>query len=391
MNITPRYLTKSRFKLALECPTKLYYTSKSKEYKNTRNDDPFLAALADGGFQVEELARLAYPEGVLIQAASGAYDEAVAETEALLKQENCVIFEAAFRYENLFIRTDILVKKGNVIELIEVKAKSFLLSDWPAGPFLGKRGGIETSWKPYLFDIAFQTYVLQNACPQFEVRPFMQLIDKSKKAQVNNLNQCVRISKNGDKRKDTIRLVNSLAEIGGENLMTQIDVSGIVFGILSGRYFYNTELTRNFEDLVQDFSKAYETDQKINAPVQFTACKSCEFKNFDTDGLKSGYHECWKEKMNWGNREFSKPNLLEVWNFKKGGALLRDHKVVLMEDLTKEMHPLSLDPHKITSSERQWLQIEKALANDDSNYVDRENLKAEIQEWEFPLHFIDFE
>ena len=114
MNITPRYLTKSRFKLALECPTKLYYTSKSKEYKNTRNDDPFLAALADGGFQVEELARLAYPEGVLIQAASGAYDEAVAETEALLKQENCVIFEAAFRCENLFIRTDILVKKGNV-------------------------------------------------------------------------------------------------------------------------------------------------------------------------------------------------------------------------------------------------------------------------------------
>jgi hypothetical protein len=391
MNITPRYLTKSRFKLALECPTKLYYTAKSKEYKNTRNDDPFLAALADGGFQVEELARLAYPEGVLIQAASGAYDEAVAETEALLKLENCVIFEAAFRYENLFIRTDILVKKGNVIELIEVKAKSFLLSDWLAGPFLGKRGGIETSWKPYLFDIAFQTYVLQNACPQFEVRPFMQLIDKSKKAQVNNLNQCFRISKNGDKRKDTIRLVNSLAEIGGENLMTQIDVSGIVFGILSGRYFYNTELTRNFEDLVQDFSQAYETDQKINAPVQFTACKSCEFKNFDTDGLKSGFHECWKEKMNWGINEFSKPSLLEVWNFKKGGALLRDHQVVLMEELTKEMHPLSLDPHKITSSERQWLQIEKALANDDSIYVDRENLKAEIQEWEFPLHFIDFE
>ena len=114
----PRYLTKSRFKLALECPTKLYYTAKDKEYKNQRKDDPFLAALADGGFQVEELARLAYPEGFLIQAASGAYDEAVAETEALLKQENWVIFEAAFRFQNLFIRTDVLVKRGNVIELI---------------------------------------------------------------------------------------------------------------------------------------------------------------------------------------------------------------------------------------------------------------------------------
>jgi len=49
-----RVLTKSRFKLALECPNKLYYTRK-KEYANTKKDDPFLAALADGGFQVEEL------------------------------------------------------------------------------------------------------------------------------------------------------------------------------------------------------------------------------------------------------------------------------------------------------------------------------------------------
>ena len=33
---TPRYLTKSRFKLAVECPTKLFYTGKP-EYANTNN------------------------------------------------------------------------------------------------------------------------------------------------------------------------------------------------------------------------------------------------------------------------------------------------------------------------------------------------------------------
>ena len=47
----PRYLTKSRFKLAVECPTKLYYTGKS-EYANTNNENEFLAMLADEGFQV---------------------------------------------------------------------------------------------------------------------------------------------------------------------------------------------------------------------------------------------------------------------------------------------------------------------------------------------------
>ena len=387
----PRYLTKSRFKLALECPTKLYYTAKDKEYKNQRKDDPFLAALADGGFQVEELARLAYPEGVLIQAASGAYDEAVAETDALLAQENCVIFEAAFRFQNLFIRTDVLVKRGNVIELIEVKAKSILLSDWPNGAFLAKRGGIDSSWKPYLFDIAFQTFVLTNAFPEFDVRPYMQLVDKSKKAKVNNMNQCFRISKKGDKRKDTIRLVNSIDEIGGDNLLAQIDVSEIVSGIFGGRYFYSTELTEDFEKLVWSFATAYQSDEKLNASVQFSACKTCEFKNFEADGLKSGYHECWKEKMNWGPNEFSKPNLMEVWNFKKGGKLLSENQVILMEELSEEMHPLSADPYKISNTERQWLQIEKALGQDDTIFVQKENLKEEMDQWEFPLHFIDFE
>ena len=38
---------------------------------------------------------------------------------------NVVVFEAAFMFNNLFIRVDILEKKGNEINLIEVKAKSF--------------------------------------------------------------------------------------------------------------------------------------------------------------------------------------------------------------------------------------------------------------------------
>jgi hypothetical protein len=43
-----RYLTKSRFKLAAECPTKLFYTGKDKVYKNNMQEDSFLAMLADG-------------------------------------------------------------------------------------------------------------------------------------------------------------------------------------------------------------------------------------------------------------------------------------------------------------------------------------------------------
>jgi hypothetical protein len=39
------------------------------------------------------------------------YDWLAAETDKLLQKENVVIFEAALKYEGLFIRTDILVTK----------------------------------------------------------------------------------------------------------------------------------------------------------------------------------------------------------------------------------------------------------------------------------------
>ena len=42
---TPRYLTKSRFKLALECPTKLFYSGKPQLYPDRREGDEFLQSL----------------------------------------------------------------------------------------------------------------------------------------------------------------------------------------------------------------------------------------------------------------------------------------------------------------------------------------------------------
>ena len=86
----PRYLTKSRYKKALECPTKLYFLDKHNIYANSKLDDPFLEALANGGFQVGSLAKCYYPHG--IEVSSMDYDEAVAQTTELLKQENVVIF-----------------------------------------------------------------------------------------------------------------------------------------------------------------------------------------------------------------------------------------------------------------------------------------------------------
>ena len=87
-----KYLTKSRFKLAAECPTKLFYTGK-KIYANKSLDNPFLEALADGGFQVGELAKHYYPNGHNVISLD--YDEALRQTSKFLEQNNATIFEAA--------------------------------------------------------------------------------------------------------------------------------------------------------------------------------------------------------------------------------------------------------------------------------------------------------
>ena len=93
-----KYFTKSKFKLASECPTKLFYVGK-KEYANTSIDDQFLVALAEGGFQVGELAKYYYANGHNIQTLN--YDDALNETNRLLEQENVIIFEAAVKFNNL--------------------------------------------------------------------------------------------------------------------------------------------------------------------------------------------------------------------------------------------------------------------------------------------------
>ena len=130
-----QYLTKSKFNLATECPTKLFYTGKKDEYENTSIDNPFLEALAEGGYQVGELAKLYYPSGHDIHTLN--YEDALEQTNKLLKQDEVVVFEAAIKYNNLFVRVDILVKRGKSIKLYEVKAKSINPID---NSFLNKNG-----------------------------------------------------------------------------------------------------------------------------------------------------------------------------------------------------------------------------------------------------------
>lgn len=380
-------LTKSRFKLGLECPNKLFFTSK-KEFANTRLEDSFLMALAKGGFQVEALARLHYPNGIFIDTENYEYDKAVQLTQNNLQQDNVALYEAAFVNDGLFVRTDIISKTGNHIKLIEVKAKSFDPSD--EFLFIGKRGGINSDWKSYLFDLAFQKYVAQKAFPLFTFKAYLLMADKTKTAKVDGLNQLFRIPNNGNPRTEVISRITSLDEIE-DSVLSEINVDAIIDAIIANQHPYSDSLS--FEDSIQLFKVAYQKDQYLNWPTDFSSCKNCEFKTTKEQeevGLQSGFKYCFEKQHNWSPKDFDKPNAFEIWNFRGGKNLMAENKL-LMTDITEEDINVKPEAGKLSASERQWIQIEKAQQNDNSIFVLKEELKSEMDKWKFPLHFIDFE
>lgn len=101
-----------------------------------------MQALAQGGFQVEALARLQYPNGVFVDAENYEYDKAIEITKQHFETTNVCLYEAAFATENLFVRSDIVKKDGSAIKLIEVKSKSYDSADQYA--LIGKKG---VSWQ----------------------------------------------------------------------------------------------------------------------------------------------------------------------------------------------------------------------------------------------------
>ncbi len=389
--VKPRYLTKSRFKLALDCPTKLYYT-RNPIYEDSSETDSFLQGLAQGGFQVEELARMYFPEGIAILGDDYNYDKLVARTNVLLKQENVTIFEPAFMVNGLFIRVDILEKKGNSVRLIEVKAKS-IDSEAHESYISAKRtitGGMQT----YLYDVAFQQYVIQQCHPEWKIRAFLNLVDKSKLTTVNGLNSHFRINPNSELRTNVEVTEGLTLEDLGDSIMALIPVTEEVALILNENPL---EPEKSFIETVEYYQHHYEKNIKIHTPIGLH-CKGCEFKDDNPDeGKESGFHVCWTDNLPKVRPDvlpllrtrIDAPKTYDVW-YNPAKKAIEEHRY-FMDELIRE--DIKDDPgvYGMSRSDRQWIQIEKTINNDSSVAVDIDNLRLEMSQWKYPLNFIDFE
>jgi Domain of unknown function(DUF2779) len=396
------YFTKSRFKLALDCPTKLYYGA-NKDYANQKVDDPFLMALAEGGFQVGELAKYMFSADPIAEdiTINDLDSKKALELTALKRAKGgkVVIAEAAFNYENFLVRTDLIVEEGNIIKLYEVKAKSwddkvvFLKTD--------KKGEISivSKWAAYLYDVAFQKWVVSKANPGKEVRAHLVLVDKTKEATIDGLNQVFRLKKDGNKNSVEVDEHITSGDLGYIPLKV-LNVEDACTWIYSNPVDINLKGSWKFEDLIYFLDESLQKEEKIEAAVVSTTCKTCEFKNDDNSAgsKKSGFHECWKHLASFGDDDFKQDLILELWGGSSGSISHVNNAIAQDIFQLKHLAESHYTPKKeaelkpgLSATQRRTIQIQKSKANDYTPYIDREGLKEIFETYPAPYHFIDFE
>ena len=366
------HLSKSDFKVARTCGTKLYY--RKLRYPSNFDDDPYLEFLADGGYMVETIAKLLFPDGKEIGFDSG--DEAVALTKEALKQEIVTLFEATLLFGQLLARVDVLEKCGNDFRLIEVKAKGFNSQESEAlGPFRGKRGNISSEWQPYLEDVTFQTHILRSVYPNAKVTPYLCLVDKSKVCSAETSFDKFKITpreKNEGKKvfsRPGVEFLGNVEALRKDPFVSVVDVSNEVDELMP----IVRESARAFVATLTDGSPARI---QPNLGVQ---CKKCEYRL--EDGKKSGFNECW------GKLADVTPHLLDFYRVDVLGK-----KGQVAADMIAEgrCSVCDVDPKDLRGKvgERQAIQLQGTLKNEE--FVDPQLAKI-LEGCNYPLHFVDFE
>lgn len=127
----------------VQCSKSLYLTSFHPELKDVQA--PYDKYIMETGTRVGVLARELFKNGILIDQNPDKQEEAIKSTQDALADPSVeYIFEAAFNFDDIIIRIDVLKKiEQNSFEVIEVKSSTKVKEE-------------------YLTDIAIQCFVLQK-------------------------------------------------------------------------------------------------------------------------------------------------------------------------------------------------------------------------------------
>jgi hypothetical protein len=369
-------LSKSDFKVARTCPTKLYY--RKKRYPSNLSDDPYLEFLADGGFMIETLAHLHFPTGREMPFGDGIQDAAF-QSSAAFAEPQATLFESTFIAGRLMARIDILKRDGADVRLIEVKAKSIDTST-PLAETFCSRNGIRPEWRPYLEDVAFQTLVLRRLYPELSIVPFLCMPDKSRTTSIDLLHKHFVFEEEAAgegakiKRQD-VRFTGDADQAVRGSFLAFVDVSEWV-----------ERLMPEVEQEADRFVNELDCGATKARPVIGTNCANCEFRVENQQ--PSGFAECW------GEMALPAPHILDYYQVGNLGGRGAPAVQALLDQGKARFADISEDRFVNAKGEigaiaaRQLLQREYTFKGQEFRSSD---LAPLLQSHAYPLHFVDFE
>jgi hypothetical protein len=366
------YLTKSDFIMARTCATKLYF--KKLHYPSLLDDDPYMEFLRDGGFMVETMAKLLYPDGREI----GNWDnpeKAFEETHGALAAADCTLFEATVINGKMLARHDILQRFGKTLRLIEVKSSSVDSVEDGENPFRGKRGGIASEWRDYIEDIAFQVVVLRRAFPNYEIIPFLCVVDKARTATVNSTFDKFRVLRGEGPQgrfRPGVEYVGDATKLPKEHVLAILNVTDEVAELEDGVAAAADELAATING---------DTIKRIS-PVIGTKCKKCEFRLPHSVIERNGFRECWAKLAE------PDPHVLDLYRIDLVGGKNSEFVARLAAEGKSRLSDVPESILSGATADRQRLQLE--CTAEGREFIDPE-LREILARHAYPLRFVDFE
>lgn len=378
-----RTLSKSDYRNARSCPTKLYY--RELRYPSARDGDEYQALLAEGGYMVEELAKLRYPEGITLEFKPDVRD-AAAETAAYLERENVTLFGATLLAGRRMAKVDILEKRGNAIRVIEVKAKSFNSAENDERLRQGKPNifrnktkpfAISSAWRAHLEDITFQVLVLTAMIPTAEVSASICLVDKTFRTEIDGFPRLFKIdrsiSRSGGSRVYRVTFTGDADLLAEDRSLIELDVTPEV-----------ADVRDEVELHARIFEQSFE-DGMIKLPEAIGAqCRDCEYR-VDDDISPSGFRECW------GPLSEVSPTVLDLYQVSSlKGSMGQPLVAELLQQGKASLHDISEDVCGSPGAFRTRRIIQLRHTRSGIEWYGKELAEA-LESVQYPLHFIDFE
>jgi len=116
-------LSKSQYIRGLQCHKSLWLYKNRPELRDAL--DYQTKSSFNTGYQVGDLAKELFPNGVEIEFDASNFDGMIEKTKEFISNGTEVIYEATFREDGVFAMADILVKNGNAWNIYEVKASTY--------------------------------------------------------------------------------------------------------------------------------------------------------------------------------------------------------------------------------------------------------------------------